>query len=171
MTNTFPRDFGCALLYVPVEPDGKTCSRRLESVEMWKSWDRMNRPTWRQEKGGGGSSGPWISTFPRIRAAYYWSFRQVLQVYIEGRTQSPVEAHPKSRAVPRKGAPKVPWIIPISHRSYPQPTGSELPFHRPTCKRYLQVAAPRTPLAPRERRKRAVAIRLWRPLGGIVPAR
>jgi len=78
--------------------------------------------------GGGGSSGPWISTFPRIRAAYYWSFRQVLQVYIEGRTQSPVKAHPKSRATPRKGAPKVPWIVPISHRSYSQPTGSECPF-------------------------------------------
>ena len=119
--------------------------------------------------GGGGSSGPWISTFSRIRAAYYWSFRQVLQVYIEGRTQSPVEAHPKSRATPRKGAPKVPWIIPISHRSYPQLTGSKSPFHRPTCKRYLQVAAPRALRAPRERRKRAVAFRLWRPLGWALP--
>ena len=32
-----PRDFRCALLYIPVEPDGKTSSRRLESVEMRKS--------------------------------------------------------------------------------------------------------------------------------------
>jgi len=42
--------------------------------------------------------------------------------YIEGRPQSPVRAPLKSRSGPGKSAPKVPWIIPISHRSYPQPT-------------------------------------------------
>ena len=73
-----------------------------------------------------------ISTFPLFRAAYYWSSSGKYR-YIEGRPQSPVRAPLKSRSGPGRSAPKVPWMFPISHRSYPQPMRSLRTALRRAC--------------------------------------
>jgi len=64
--------------------------------------------------GGGGTSCSRDFHIPTDLRRRLQVFRQVVQVYIDMRTQSPVPAHLKSRAAPEIGAPKVPWKTSLS---------------------------------------------------------